>query len=41
MAISATEQGERKKCCFHIRPPFPLQSSMLIKISLGGHDNHV
>ena len=37
MAISATEQGERKNC-FYIR--LPLQFSMFIKISLGGHYNH-
>ena len=41
MAISATEQGGRKICCFYIRPPLPLQSSELNKISMGGHDNHV
>ena len=41
MAISAMEKGERKICGFYIRPPLPLQSSMLIKISLGGHNNLV
>ena len=41
MAISVMEQGERKICCFYIRPPLPLQSSVFIIISLGGHNNHV
>ena len=39
MAMSATEQGEHKSCCFY-RPPLSLQSSVFIKISLGSHDNH-
>ena len=40
MAISATEQGERKTC-FYTRPPWPFHSSMFVKISLGGHYNHI
>ena len=41
MAISVTEQGERKICGFYLRPPLLLQSSVFIKITLGGHNNHV
>ena len=41
MAMSAAEQEERKNCCFYRRPPLSLQSSVFIKISLGGHDSHV
>ena len=41
MAMIATEQGERKICCFYIRSPNSLQSSVFIKLLLGGHDNHV
>ena len=41
MAISAREQGERKICGSYIRPPLALQSSVFVKITLGGHNNHV